>query len=381
MTASPDDYPNTLHNINEDMDNSNIPELDTNGFFCSQPFTNLEVNEWGDVRTCCAYWMNQSLGNINECSMDEVLNSDVAKSIRESILDGSFSFCNKRTCPRIQSGGDNILQKIEDVTDPELKDIIQNKRTEISSIRFVNFLWDLSCNLKCPSCRVGSILNTKGEDYQRSLDIQNTILNYVFDNQHGKDVIFNITGSGDPFGSKIFRDFLINFDGRQHPNIKINLQTNGVMFTEKIWNMMWKCHENIGTVLVSIDAATESTYDKIRVGGNWPILMKNIKMLDELHRCGEIEELRLDFVVQTQNYKEMPQAAELADSLYGVNNIYFAMVTDWGTWSREEYKKHAVWMEDNEHHKDFLETLKHPSLRSDKVILGNLSEFYRIANE
>ena len=57
------------------------------------------------------------------------------------------------------------------------------------------------------------------------------------------------------------------------------------------------------------------------------------------------------------------------------------MVTDWGTWSREEYKKHAVWMEDNEHHKDFLETLKHPSLRSDKVILGNLSEFYRIANE
>ena len=53
-----------LNNINEDVNNSNIPDLDTTGFFCSQPFTNLEVDTRGEVRTCCAYWMNQSLGNI-----------------------------------------------------------------------------------------------------------------------------------------------------------------------------------------------------------------------------------------------------------------------------------------------------------------------------
>tara|TARA_R110000744_G_scaffold20622_1_gene54096 strand:+ start:1738 stop:2892 length:1155 start_codon:yes stop_codon:yes gene_type:complete len=369
-----------LNNINEDVNNSNIPDLDTTGFFCSQPFTNLEVDTRGEVRTCCAYWMNQSLGNITVYDIEEVLNSKVAQDIRSSILDGSFSYCNKKTCPRIQSlqhGGDGILQKIEDVKDPTMLDIIQNKKTTIDSIKYVNFLWDLSCNLRCPSCRVQTILNTKGESYENNLRIQNKILDYVL--PPDEDVVFNITGSGDPFASKVFRDFLVNFDGQKHSNVVINLQTNGVMFNEKMWDRMSKCHENIHTVLVSIDAATEQTYDKIRVGGNWDILMKNIEMLDELKRCGEIERLRLDFVVQRQNYKEMPQAIDLANSLFGVDGMYFSIITDWGTWPRDEYKWHAVWMEDNEEHSDFLRVLDNDIFEDKKVELGNVHHYYKTA--
>jgi hypothetical protein len=50
----------------------------------------------------------------------------------------------------------------------------------------------------------------------------------------------NVTGSGDPFGSKIFRDLLFGIDGSKYPNVKINLQTNGVMFTPKYWKNMKK---------------------------------------------------------------------------------------------------------------------------------------------
>ena len=85
--------PSSLDNINEDVTNSDIPDFDTTGFFCSQPFTNLEVNDRGEVRTCCAYWMNQTLGNITFDETENVLNSDTAQDIRKSILDGSFSYC------------------------------------------------------------------------------------------------------------------------------------------------------------------------------------------------------------------------------------------------------------------------------------------------
>ena len=184
--------PSNLDNINEDVTSSDIPDFDTTGFFCSQPFTNLEVNDRGEVRTCCAYWMNQTLGNITFDKTENGLNSGTAQDIRKSILDGSFSYCNKKTCPRIQSipkGGDGTLQRIEDIEDEHLLDIIKNKETKIDSIKYVNFLWDLSCNLRCPSCRVSTILNTKGEAYENSLQIQNKILDYAL--PLDSDLIFN----------------------------------------------------------------------------------------------------------------------------------------------------------------------------------------------
>jgi len=371
----------SLDNINKDVEGSNIPEPDMSGMFCSQPFENLEVDTVGNVRTCCAYWMNETIGNLSENSFDDVINSKKARQIRASIHDGSFIFCNKRTCPRIQSGGDDALVKISDVKDPRLLKIIENKETRLNNLKFINFLWDLSCNLMCPSCRIGKIINTKGEDYNRSLDIQEKVTNYVIENNGDENVTFNITGSGDPFGSKIFRDFLINFDGKKHPNIQINLQTNGVMFTRKMWDMMSKCHDNINTILVSIDAASEETYDKIRVGGNWKILMENIRMLSDFKNDRLFDFLRLDFVVQVQNYKEIPEAVMLAESLSGVDAVSFSIITDWGTWPREEYEKHAVWMESNEKYNDFIRTLRDPILKSPKCQLGNITEFHRIAHE
>ena len=64
-------------------------------------------------------------------------------------------------------------------------------------------------------------MNTKGKLYENSLQIQNKILDYAL--PLDGDLIFNITGSGDPFGSKVFRDFLTSFDGnKQTLDLEIN---------------------------------------------------------------------------------------------------------------------------------------------------------------
>ena len=366
-----------ISDIYKDADNSSLPIVDTSALFCEQPFDNFEVDEHGNVRTCCSYWMDESIGNIHESSITEILNSDKAKNIRASILDGSFSYCNKKTCPRLQNV--DALPKRQDVTQKRHKHIIENNITDMDSIKHVNFLWDDSCNLKCPSCRISSILHTSGKKYDDAVAIQNKIMNFVLNEQPKGHTSLNITGSGDPFGSKVFRDFLINFDGKQHPEIMINLQTNGVMLTEKMWNMLHKCHENINQVIVSIDAATKETYDKIRVGGDWDLLMKNIEMLSRLRVEGKINILRIDSVVQKNNYKEMSACVELANSLDGVDKMNFSIITDWGTWKREVFEDHAVWMEDNKLHKDFLNVLDNDIFDGSKVDLGNVYHYYKIA--
>jgi len=370
--------------INNDAGCSQLPIVDTSKLFCKQPFDNFEVDERGDVRTCCAYWMNDTIGNVNESSIEDILNSEKVKKIRASILDGSFSYCNKQTCARLQSKStyDNEcgIYVRDDVKDTRYRKIIDENITEIDHIKLVNFLWDESCNLKCPSCRIESIMYTKGKRYEKILGIQNSILDFVLQEQPKEDVVFNITGSGDPFGSKIFRDFLLDFDGQQHPNIIINLQTNGVMLTKKMWNMMHKCHNNISEIIVSIDAATEETYDKVRVGGNWETLMKNIKMLSELRLQGKIKgTFTLDFVVQKQNYAEMPLAVELANSLDGIDVMKFSLVTDWGTWKREVFEDHAIWMDNNPLHRDFLRVLNDDIFSGNKVDLGTAYHYYEIA--
>tara|TARA_R110002020_G_scaffold103752_3_gene243085 strand:- start:3100 stop:4314 length:1215 start_codon:yes stop_codon:yes gene_type:complete len=375
------------------------PDVDLSGLFCRQPWDNCEVTNGGTVKCCCSYWMPDNFGKLGESSLEEIMNSDKAQKIRASILDGSYSFCNKAGCQVIQS---NSLIPVEDILNPDIErietprvklnpqekkyyaDIITNKKTKIgpTALRVVNFLWDDSCNLECPSCRIGKILYIDGPIYQQRLDIQEKVMKYVFDNYNGQIIKFTITGSGDPFGSKIFRDFLMSFDGKQWPNIEIMFMTNGVMFTEKMWNSMSKCHDNIKGAKVSIDAATEETYNKVRVGGNWTQLMENLKMLSKLKKdkLKTFRVLSLDFVVQKENFTEMPNYVRLAKSLGA--EVLFKMLADWGTWDRETFQKNAIWMSNNEYYEEFMEVLRDPIFKEEarRVKFGNLTSFFGKAN-
>ena len=392
MKERPNEYNAALDGCME-AQAKEIPDVDLSGLFCRQPWDNCEVTKGGTVQCCCSYWMPDNFGDLKESSLEEVMNSDKAQKIRASILDGSYSFCNKAGCELIQS---NRLIPVEDILNPDLKvngvseqdkkyyaDIITNKKTKVEprSLRVVNFLWDESCNLECPSCRIGKILYVDGPIYQRSLDLQEKVMKYVFNNYNGQIIELIITGSGDPFASKIFRDFLMSFDGKQWPNIEIIFMTNGVMFTEKMWNSMSKCHDNIRGAKVSIDAATEETYNKVRVGGNWVRLMENLKMLSKLVKDkSKAFDLSLDFVVQKENFTEMPDYVRLAKSIGA--SVLFKMLADWGTWDRETFQKNAIWMSNNEHYEHFMEVLRDPIFKEEakRIRFGNLTSFFEKAN-
>ena len=366
-----------LDERNKVLDNSLNTRPDLSNKFCHHPFDNFEPRADGSVAVCCLTWLPYLIGNLQHNTMDEIYNSQKAQDIRASILDGSFKYCDHRVCPHIQN---NSLLNKDQVQYSRHRDIIDNHKVVMNHPTHINCVYDGSCNLSCPSCRVKKINYTSGEQYETRLMIHDKLMDSLLEKDLVDGCAINITGSGDPFASKIFRDFLLEFDGAQYPNVKIDLQTNGVMFTEKMWRSMHKCHNNIGEVLVSIDAGTKETYDIVRVGGNWDLLMKNIQMLSNLRLEGKIKvTLTLDFVVQKHNYKEMPLAIELANSLEGVDKMKFSLVTDWGTWKRDVFEDHAVWMENNPLHEDFVNSFNNEIFSGNKVDLGNVYHYYELA--
>ena len=347
------------------------------GRFCSRPFTQFDIYELGHAHSCCSGWVTTPLGNVKENSVQEVWNSEIAQEIRASIFDGSFKYCDHKLCPFIQNG---TLPTLEDAArDPFLKPIIESQKVKLDTDpTYINFCNDPSCNLSCPSCRIEKLILRTGPEFDARQEIHNKVVEGFISEPSDKQFLINVTGSGDPFASKIFRDFLFALNGEDFPNMGIGLQTNGVLFTQKNWEKLHKVHNNLDYILISFDAATADTYAITRRGGNWQQLLENVEFLSDRRLEGKFKFLRLDFVVQLDNYREMPDFVRLAKKLRA-DEISFSMVTDWGTWSPEIYESKCIWKVTHPDFYKFIEVLKDPVLQDPIVRMGNLTEAHERA--
>jgi len=345
--------------------------------FCPNPFRQLDLEEDGTAFTCCSAWLPTPMGNLKHRELGELWNGHTMQKIRESIYDGSFRYCRHDRCPKIQNDSLPTLQEGE--LEPDIGPAIKNRSVVLDTPPlFLHLCNDRSCNLICPSCRTERINHSAGPEYQSRLDLQNRLLKPYLEGPREQAFTISITGSGDPFASKVFRKQLFALDGSRYPNMRINLQTNGVLLTPKTWRRMHAIHDNIATVLISIDAATKATYDITRRGGHWETLMENCARLGEFRASGEIKYLRFDFVVQLANYAEMPAFVELSRDM-GADCAYFSRMLDWGTWTRKDFLRQCVWEPDHPQYADFMKVLADPRLHDSFVDTGNLSEYFAMA--
>lgn len=343
------------------------------GRFCSNPFRQLDLEPDGAAFACCSSWLPTTMGNIRSRSLEEMWNGHAMQKIRESIYDGSFRYCLHDRCPVIMDGR---LQSIEDAEQhPVYGAAVRERRTKIDNPPiFLNLVNDRSCNLYCPSCRTERILHNEGADYEQAADLQRRLLQPYLDGAYQGEFELSITGSGDPFASRAYRELLYSLDGSQYPNMKIALQTNGVLLTPRNWERMKRLHGNVSTILISFDAATEETYNITRRGGHWPTLLENCRRMGELRARGEVKYLRFDFVVQRENFREMKAFVELAREL-GADHAYFSKMLNWGTFTEEDYLQRCPWLPGNPLREAFLEALGDPIFDDPIVLMGNLAEY------
>ena len=268
---------------------------------CAHSFNHFIISEGGFVHLCCPTWLPTSVGNINKASLLEILQSQLVSDIQKTTSGGCFSYCDHQLCPSLA-----VFNATGAINAPLQATPVQPNKQIV-----INLAYDRSCNLMCPSCRSEELLVTEKNSPRLLIEtheqVTQNIQTLLAD---GYEVTVHVTGSGDPFGSPRYSKFLREIS--IHKNLKINLSTNGVLMTPQRL-------ENISTMLshvyVSVDAATESTYNIVRQGGAFKVLMNNLRLFDENVALGlypNLQSWEVNLIVQKDNYLEMPAFIEWA---------------------------------------------------------------------
>lgn len=327
---------------------------------CPRPFEWFEVHPDGSVFLCCPAWLKRPAGNLLLQSVEEVWNSPVAIELRKTILNGSFHSCNASRCPHLRQGS-GLLQAFNDVPAGPVRDALAAGQTRLCYLpQRLNLCFDHGCNLSCPSCRERFYQPT-AEQLGQAERLRALVAEQLLPGA----VEVTLSGFGDPFAAPGYRALLEQLSPQRFPQLKkLYLNSNGQLFTAQAWADLPGLHNLLAGIEISLDAATAATYALNRPGGDFIRLLRN---LDFISRLGV--PLKLSMVVQANNLDEMHGLADLAASLSA--SCYFSQLVNWGTYSREDFRRRAVHLPEHPRHHELCRVIQ--GLRGRPgVDLGNL---------
>lgn len=311
---------------------------------CMVPWQTLGISPNGDAFMCLSpSWIPKYIGNILNCnSIYDVLNSEMAQSIRQEVFKGSYLYCNHKICSFFAKV-DPALYRIDgppsEPTELQSSDLLMSRQIPRNLI----FDFDYTCNFRCPSCRT-QVINTNKHPITRPINnrIVQRIKSLIIDEIKDQPVDIRWAG-GEPFISEPYVDLLDYIGSKNKPNIQNTIQTNGSYLKSKK-ELVQRLLPGIHELRVSFDAATESTYQQVRVNGVWSTLLDNVRWVRELiNRQHPETKLTADFVVQRTNYQEIPAFVTLCKEL-GIDKIHWQKMWNWGSWPQEEFDQHNVYI-------------------------------------
>jgi len=340
----------------QDFDENDVSKLPSlTGRVCPEPFRKIMVLQNGDVIICCPQWLPAVIGNVLTESVQAIWSGEKANLIRQSILDSSYKYCDKKVCHFIHHAEKFPLKETFNTA-------INALPTEI------NLSVDGTCNLYCPSCRVEKV-TFLGEQREKAAKIIGSVLDSLFEQPHDHRVDLEIDGIGDIFSSSIYRH---EFETRKcftnpefWPNLRYTLLTNGVLMTEKMQNKHSTLFTQTKIVKISIDAGNEASYDKVRLGGHWATLWKNLDYLYEsrLKHPGNTVDWAWIVVLQEDNFESIPELIRLAYK-YPDNlpMIHIHPILQGDHMPDFLFRDKAVWLETSPRYARLLEVLNMPEV-------------------
>jgi len=362
-------------------------KVDLTKYVCRAPFEDFMVFN-NSTWFCCPDWMEipfEEWSMITENETDNLKSvwfNDINQRVRQGVLDGTYKYCSKTKCPYlsklINTDEKTLLKQFESDAGKSVYFGYFYKRNEFFKKynlsetdkewklfpRLIYFNFDYACNLRCPSCRLDTITNRRDKVIDGIIDDIN--------NQFSEDVeVIHMTGSGDPFYSNAFRNFMQTFDVKKYPKLKaIYLVSNGNMWTQEMWESVKAIHPYVYEYEISIDAATRDTYEnKVRLNGHWDTLIKNLKY----HSTLKFINRNFSFVVQDHNVGEINKFVKLIQSIYDYNEtpytITFRAIQDWNHQTKEWIKERSVQDPSHPLHNVLLEQLR--ELGNKKYVIHN----------
>lgn len=288
----------------------------------------------GSVRLCgCGAWMPITVGNIIKNTLVEILSSATAQQVRQSIINGTYEYCNEKQCGIIINDQLNTIDTIPLNIIPLLDDSSKFVMPYEISIH-----GDQTCNLSCPSCRTQVIKNSP-EQEEHQLALGNLIYKNIFSQPTDQRIHLMISGTGEIFASPMLLNFLNSIDITAFPNLALSLNTNGLL-AKKNWNRIKHLEKHIHKITISIDASQADTYEQLRRGGSWKQLLLSMEFLRDIcNKTGSKFHTRM--IVQQQNYQQAVEFYHWCKSR-NVDVVEYSQMNNWGTWTPDEFKQHNV---------------------------------------
>jgi MoaA/NifB/PqqE/SkfB family radical SAM enzyme len=265
------------------------------GLYCLDPFIASSIDGDGNVRLCsCLQWNPTIVGNLKDNTIEEILNSELAHKMRESIRNGTYEYCNENKCGIIIN---NRLLKAEEIPHDDAVGDLKSTYDRVFDVsvveppRQVTIAGDLICNLSCPSCRTELI--KQSDDVK---DGRKTVMELINKNLFSKSdpryITIYLSLNGEVFASPEMLKFLETFPVDRYPAAEFKFQTNGLLI-KKRWNKIKHLKKNIFNITISADSQNPATYEKLRRGGSYSELLENLEFVSKIK-----QELGFEFVLR-----------------------------------------------------------------------------------
>lgn len=241
--------------------------------FCSLPFTGVFLGSDGGVRPCCS--LRGELGNINENSLDEIINGEIATSIRKAIVNDEWHpMCSQ--CQNLESRG----ARTERVGTLPLYDELKSSTEKDFILTKLDLRWSNTCNLTCNYCYEyfsSKWAEIKGIKVNANKDIaEEKVFSFIEENmKKNPNIRYNVNLlGGEPLLQKPNSKLLDTISSRSDiyilTNLTVPLETNKI--ASKLLegdNVAWGISfETIG-----------KRFEHVRYGGDWDQLVKNLRYL------------------------------------------------------------------------------------------------------
>lgn len=273
---------------------------------CTLPFTQLSIYPDGSLKPCC--WLpDYDLTDNRDGNFLKVWNEKPIQDLREQFISGELKTCGEKI-DYLRCNTGHVKRR----SSYEVKKNVSRPPQRL------HWYFSGRCNLECPSC-----YNWHFKDEFPESDIywQNLVQDVL---PHLCEI--ELVG-GEPFYQK--RTFqLMRKMQEVNPLCTWHITTNGQFtFQGAISEHLQSLRLSI--VSVSIDSLIPERFARIRKNGQLQRSLKFLNDLIDFRRQRSLEmrfRIKMNFVVQKENWKEIPDILDLAHDLS--IGVYFISMTD-----------------------------------------------------
>lgn len=355
-----------------------VPRLD---YVCPKPFQDAALMGEGRLSVCAGVknMTNWNIPVFYAC-FGQVWHSNVMKVLRLSVVNGTYTFCDENKCDLKGNCGNRVIDTDElhysfHRTKNQLeviarmgafpKDYViresnyERKENEYPDVVMCSF--DRSCNLHCPSCRRERYIADR---------TQEKILQ-DFAERMEKELLphvkrLKVAGDGEAFVSRVYRDII--YRERLPKTIEqIGILSNGTLFTPENLDRLIEKYNSV-KVFISMDGYTKETAEKLRAGADFERWKENMRYLGRKRQEGKVDFLAFNFVVQRDNYLEMPDYVKMCLGFHA-DGIKFSRLKRPDGYTEEEYERIDMFDSDGNMKPELMETVQDKIFESPEVHL------------